>query len=83
MSPQETYPGIGAFNLLGRGKSENMKNTGRNAFRGLYLAEHHWVTVSNNECPAGHVNVYNSLFHTVSDSCIAQLDSSYTVPQST
>ena len=37
-------------------------------------AEHHWVTVSNIDCPAGNcVYVYDSLFHTVSDSCIKQI----------
>lgn len=39
----------------------------------LYLTEHHWVTVSNNDYHAGHVNVYDSLSYTMSDSYIKQI----------
>ena len=72
---KETHPEIGGLQPPVLGQVLAFEVQRKEFVQVLYLqAEHHWVTVSNIDCPAGNcVYVYDSLFHTVSDSCIKQI----------
>ena len=72
---KETHPEIGGLQPPVLGQVLAFEVQRKEFVQVLYLqAEHHWLTVSNIDCPAGNcVYVYDSLFHTASDSCIKQI----------